>query len=235
MSVAAALHSGVGNVTAFVPQSLAAAFAARWPEAMWVGCPETDDGSIAMEAGLLIRQNVTRASAMLIGPGLGCEPETQALAADLIRESTVPLIIDADALQPELVRTGTAPRILTPHQGEFVRITNNAGGDLSDLRWSVPTVTVLKGPVTRVSVDDVVYHGIEGGPILARGGSGDLLAGLVGGRLAADPSDLAQAAAQGVYWHGRAAQRAARRHGETAVRTTVLLAELNGALRDGNS
>ena len=67
--------------------------------------------------------------------------------------------------------------------------------------------------------------------MLARGGSGDMLAGLIGGRLAANPADLAVAAAQGVVWHGMAAQRVAERRGETAVRTTEILGELNAVLR----
>ena len=231
MAVAAALQSGVGNVSAFVPESLAPAFAARWPEAMWMGCPETEEGSIAMEAGLMIRRHLKRCTAILIGPGLGREPETLALVADLIGEAKTPLILDADALQPELVKLGSAPRILTPHQGEFARITGVEKQQLSELNWPVRTVTVLKGPVTRIVDGTMVYWGIEGGPMLARGGSGDMLAGLVGGRLAVDSSDLATAAAQGVVWHGMAAQRVAKCRGETAVRTTEMLGELNSVLR----
>lgn len=231
MAVAAALQSGVGNVSAFVPESIAPAFAARWPEAMWMGCPETEEGGIAMEAGLMIRRHLGRASATLIGPGIGREPETLALVADLIRESKCPLVLDADALQPELVKLGSTPRVLTPHQGEFVRIANIEGGELNRLSWPMPTVTVLKGPVTRIVDDTVVYHGIHGGPMLARGGSGDMLAGLIGGRLATQPRDLVLAAAQGVVWHGMASQRVAERRGETAVRTTEILHALNPVLR----
>ena len=228
MSVAAALQSGVGLVTAFVPESLAPALAAQWPEAMWVGCPETPDGNIAMESGVLIRTKQTRATAMVIGPGLGREPETMALVGDLLRESLVPLVLDADALQPELVELGRAPRVLTPHQGEFDRIM----AEQSEGSWPVGAVTVLKGPITRIHDSGTTYHGIDGGPVLARGGSGDILAGLIGGRLAAVPTEPLLAAAQGVVWHGIAADRVARNYGEFAVRTTAVLDELNGALRD---
>ncbi|MDB4474328.1 NAD(P)H-hydrate dehydratase [Opitutaceae bacterium] len=225
MAVAAALHSGVGNVTAFVPESIAASFAARWPEAMWMGCPETEEGGIAMESGLTIRRHLSRATTLLIGPGLGRKPETLALVADLIRESSIPLVLDADALQAELVELGDVPRIVTPHQGEFERISSRLPTDEES------TVTVLKGPVTKISAEGQTYYGIHGGPMLARGGSGDMLAGLIGGRLAANPADLAVAAAQGVVWHGMAAQRVAERRGETAVRTTEILGELNAVLR----
>jgi NAD(P)H-hydrate epimerase len=225
MAVAAALQSGVGNVSAFVPESLAPAFAARWPEAMWMGCPETEDGGIAMEAGLMIRRRLSRATALLIGPGLGREPETLALVADLIRESSIPLVLDADALQAELVELGEAPRIVTPHQGEFERISSRLPTD------DQSTVTVLKGPVTKISTAGPTYYGIHGGPVLARGGSGDMLAGLIGGRLAVDSSDLVTAAAQGVVWHGMAAQRVAQNRGETTVRATAVLEELNPVIR----
>ena len=228
MSVAAALESGVGLVSALVPESLAAAYAARWPEAMWVGCPETPDGSIAMESGLLLQTVKARATAWLIGPGLGRESETMAWVTDMVNTCRVPLVLDADALQPELVSRGRAPRILTPHQGEFERIVPGATAG----SWPAQAVTVLKGPITRIHDAGTIYHSVFGGPMLARGGSGDLLAGLIGGRLAANPENLAQAAAQGVVWHGLAADRVARRWGEVAVRTTALLDELNGVLRD---
>lgn len=229
MTVAAALHTGVGNVTAFVPESIAPAFASRWPEAMWMGCAETEDGGIAMEAGITLRRHLKRATALVIGPGLGREPETLALVADIIREAQIPLVLDADALQPDLVNLGSAARILTPHQGEFDRI---AAGQ-SWCEWESPagTLTVLKGPITRILDGSVVYHGLGGGPVLARGGSGDILAGLIGGRLAASPASLLLAAAQGVVWQGIAAQSVAEQEGEVAVRSTHILSALNSALR----
>lgn len=228
MSVAAALRSGVGNVTAFVPESLAGALAAQWPEAMWVGCPETPDGNIAMDSSLLLQTARERATAWLIGPGLGREAETMAWVADVIGECRGPIVLDADALQPELVQKGHAPRILTPHQGEFERIMKGQGAT----GWPENAVTVLKGPVTRIHAEGTVYHSFYGGPMLARGGSGDLLAGLIGGRLAAQPDALVDAAAQGVVWHGRAADRVARVQGEVAVRATSLLQELIQVLRE---
>lgn len=227
MSVAAALKSGVGLVTAFVPESLAGAFAAQWPEAMWVGCPETPDGNIAMESSLLLQSARKRATAWLIGPGLGRESETMAWVADVIGECRVPVVLDADALQPELVGKGNAPRILTPHQGEFERIMQGKDQPF----WPENAVTVLKGPITRIHAEGTVYHSFYGGPVLARGGSGDLLAGLIGGRLAVQPDSLIGAAAQGVVWHGRAADLVARDRGEVAVRTTNLLEKLYRGLR----
>ena len=92
-------------------------------------------------------------------------------------------------------------------------------------------IVLLKGPVTRVTDGTVVYHSFFGGPVLARGGSGDLLAGLVGGLLAQSPTEPLLAAARGVVWQGMAADLLARAHGQTPVCVTQLLDFLASALR----
>ena len=229
MSVLAALRSGVGLVTAFVPESLAAAFAARAPEAMWVGCPVTEGGGLALEGMHLVRERLERASALLIGPGLGREAETLTLVAEILKTTMQPVVLDADALQPEIVRGGKAPRVLTPHAGEFGRIAD--GKAPREFAASSGTTLVLKGPVTSITDGRTTWHSFYGGPVLARGGSGDVLAGLVGGLLAQTPGDLSGAAARGVVWHGRAADLLARSHGQVSVTVTQLLDFLSTALR----
>ncbi len=226
MTVLAALRSGVGLVTAFVPETLVGALASRAPEAMWVGWPETPAGGLALEGEHLWGMRKGRASALVLGPGLGHEPETLALAARIVATSPVPLLLDADALRPEVVRAGGMPRIVTPHAGEWARIAASLpeGGGVTQ---------VLKGPVTRVvSGAGEIYYSFFGGPVLARGGSGDLLAGLIGGLLAQTPSDPLGAAVRGVVWQGRAADFLARARGAVAVSATQLLDFLPAALRD---
>lgn len=222
MSVLAALRSGAGLITAFVPESLAPAFAARVPEAMWVGWPETPEGGLALEGSHLLREKLGRATALLVGPGLGREPETLALVKDIVAQSVVPLVIDADALQPDIVAAGRAPRILTPHAGEYARIERVLTPD---------AVTIQKGPLTRIRAGKMTYHSFFGGPVLARGGSGDLLAGIIAGLLAQAPSDPVAAAARGVVWHGLTADELARSQGQIAVATTQLLEFMAAALR----
>ena len=239
MSVLAALRSGVGLVTAFVPETLAAAFAARAPEAMWVGWPETPDGNLALEGQPLWRAQLARATAIAIGPGVGREPETLALIADLVKTAPVPVLLDADALQPEIVRQAKTNLVVTPHAGEFSRISN--GADEQAFVAETRATLVLKGPVTSVSSaphgtrspKDVTRHySFCGGPVLARGGSGDLLAGLIGGLLAQTPADPLLAACRGVVWHGLAADLLAQTHGQAAVQITQLLDFLPRALRE---
>ena len=221
MATLAAAASGAGLVTAFVPESLASAFAARFPEAMWVGCPEAPSGGIALEARRLIESRLAKAGALVIGPGLGRDPETQALARDLVKAATVPLVLDADALMPETVRLGNVPRILTPHAGEFERIRQEC--DLQGLCREAKATVVLKGAVTQIADGTDSYHSFAGGPVLSRGGSGDLLSGMVGGLLAASPSHPLGAACRGVLLHGMAADRLARSRGQCSVHVTELL------------
>jgi NAD(P)H-hydrate epimerase len=231
MSTLAALRSGVGLVTAAVPESLVPAFAARAPEAMWIGWPETPGGFFALEGEHLLRERLARATALVLGPGLGREAETLALAESIVRTSPVPLVIDADALQPAVVRAGSAARVLTPHAGEYMRIAEQA--ELSRVGSHCHVTSVLKGPRTLIlGQAGVSYSSFFGGPVLARGGSGDLLAGLIGGLLAQWPADPLLAAARGVVWHGLAADALARAHGSVAVHTTQLLDFLPVALRE---
>ncbi len=233
MNVLAALRSGAGLVTALVPESLAPAFAARAPEAMWVGWPETPEGGLALEGLHLLRARLPRATALEIGSGIGREPETLALVADIVKTVRIPVLLDADALQPEIVRAAKTPLVLTPHAGEYARIAGEAGL-ASFCRKSKATV-ILKGPITRVCNGAAVYHSFFGGPVLARGGSGDLLAGLTGGLLAQTPKEPLLAAARGAVWHGIAADLLARAYGQTAVQTTQLLDFLSTALRESGN
>ena len=226
MAALAAMRSGAGLVTAFVPESLAAAFAARAPEAMWVGWPETPAGGLALEGNCLLQARRARLDALVIGPGLGREAETLALVRDIVTTSSLPVVLDADALQADIVGAGVAARVLTPHAGEWVRVVG-----------SVPdrAVVVLKGPVTRIQgggAGGPVYFSLAGGPVLARGGSGDLLAGLIGGLLAQTPADPMLAAARGTLWHGLAADALARAHGQTSVTATQVLDYLGPVLRE---
>ena len=234
LAVRAALRSGAGLVTAFVPASLVPEYAAQHPEAMWVGLSENGSYSLG-----LVRERLSRATAFLMGPGLGATAETIALVGQLVREVKVPLVLDADALRPEIIAAvGQKSFIGTPHAGELRRIAPALDG-------ASHGVIVRKGPLTSVvgralcptGADDVgpkarptVYYSPFGGPVLARGGSGDILAGLIGGLLAQKPDAPLLAACRGVVWHGRAADLLARTHGQVAVETSQLLEQLGPAL-----
>jgi NAD(P)H-hydrate epimerase len=231
MSVLAALKSGVGLVTAFVPEFLVPSFAARAPEAMWVGWPEGSSAGLSPEGLPLLTQRWSRATALLAGPGMGADAPTHEILRQIVKSARMPLVLDADALQPDVVRDSRVPRILTPHSGEFARIAR--GADLRAFCVETGATVVLKGPVTRIaSATSPVYHSFFGGPVLARGGSGDVLSGLIGGLLAQATEDQIVAACQGVVWHGLAADAIARVQGQTSVRVTELIEVLPSVLRD---
>lgn len=229
MTVLAALRSGAGLVTAFVPESLVPAFAARAPEAMWHGWPETSEGWLSSRGLASAGEKFERATALVLGPGLGRDREAQTVAFEMVKQARVPLVIDADALQPEIVRAGKARRVLTPHLGELKRIL--AGDDFYETAAGREAVVVVKGRLTAVTQGGRMgFYSPFGGPVLARGGSGDALAGLIGGLLAQTPDEPALAAARGVVWHGLAADALAREKGQVAARTTELIDRFPAAL-----
>lgn len=244
MNVQAALRSGVGLVTAFAPESIVAACAAAAPEAMWVACPETSEGSLALSGKIILQERIHRATALLAGSGMGSEPETRQLLCELVRESKQPMVLDADALYPDVMEAASMrdPQqgavVITPHMGEFMRLGNTCDEPCNNdsLLWfshKNNLVTVLKGPVTRISDGKCIAYVSAGGPVLARGGSGDILAGLTGGLIArelAGPS--LRTAAQAVIWLGCTADRLARAQGHTAAATSDLLRHLAPALRE---
>lgn len=245
LAARAALQGGAGLVTVALPEVLAPAAAAAVPEAMWLGLPEAPDGGLALEGFYRLRAALERATVLVLGPGLSNQPEALAFAERLLAETTIPVVLDADALRPDLLRAARSARatrtvILTPHDGEARRLgvplmeasDADAVVESTALRaWCAEhgVVLVRKGPSPRV-VDSTRWGLVPaGGPVLARGGSGDVLAGLIGACLAAgEPAWEATAAA--VLWHARAGDRLARHHGATAVRLLDLLAELPAAL-----
>lgn len=229
MAAKAAVTAGTGLVTVLVPESLSPHLAASVPEAMWIPLPETPAGGVALEARRDILSAAQRADAVLAGPGLGREEETLQLLTDLARELESPLLLDADALQPQVAAAlEERPQdhggvILTPHSGEFERMRQSQES-LGDFSRRTRAVVVLKGPRTRIVHDAMDLVSIQGGPVLARGGTGDLLAGMIGARMASrGGNDLLSAAGEGVVWHGRAAEEWARERGAVGVRTTDLL------------
>ena len=243
MGVMSALRGGAGLVTGLVPGALVPAFASRVPEAMWRAMPEGPGGGLGAGGLGLVAGLWDRADALVIGSGLGREPATLALAAQIVADCPCPVVVDADALQPGIVRGRRRPGlVLTPHAGEYARIAGGGGRGSgpaapvpvphADLARELGAVLVLKGAVTRVCDGGPTYHAFAGGPVLARGGSGDILAGLLGGLLARDPGNPLASACRAVLWQGLAADRWARARGQTAVCSTEVLDFLATALRE---
>ncbi|MDX2185330.1 MAG: NAD(P)H-hydrate dehydratase [Opitutaceae bacterium] len=230
MAVRAALTAGAGLVTAFVPEPLVAAFAAAVPEAIWIGWPVTHEGGLALEGNHLVRQHGGSGTAWLIGPGIGREREALALAAELVGNTALPVVLDADALQHEIVSVGHTTKVVTPHAGEWERISAKQT-PRAFCAWH-KAVLVQKGPHTWVHDAFRSCLSPAGGPVLARGGSGDILAGMVAARVAVQGEATISSVGEAVLWHGLAADALARARGPHAVRTTDLLEWLPRALRE---
>jgi hydroxyethylthiazole kinase-like uncharacterized protein yjeF len=174
-------------------------------------------GARALGEGALAPLNEFLAdkSAVALGPGLGTHPETQALVRTLVRDCPLPMVVDADGLNAlaghlEVLRDSAGPRILTPHPGEMARLVGVTPKEVQSRRldtarqvatahgvWVVlkGAQTVVAEPGGRLSINST------GNPVLASGGTGDVLTGLIGGFLAQKmpPWDAARL---GVYLHG---------------------------------
>ena len=242
MSVQAAVRSGVGRVTAFAPESVAASLAAQVPEAMWIPWPETENGTLSPRALPLLTQRLRAASAVLVGPGMGRDRNTEQIAQEVVSEVPLPVICDADALSSRVLELATkrkaewGPVVLTPHMGEFMAIAQ-LDSPVYDSDYLIGfcqqyrVQLVLKSPQTRCCDGESVYCNTFGGAVLSRGGSGDLLAGLAGGNVAQARGIEFEAVARAVVWHGKAAEALARKSGQVAVCTTDVLAYLSAVLR----
>lgn len=229
MNTRACLAAGAGLVTVIAPESLRARAAIALPEAMWQA-----QGTAEAQATLQRLGKIWEV--VLMGSGLGARGQTLAQAA--ARATRGVAILDADALRPACVRAaqGATARILLPHAGECLRLGARQAtpAEAQRLALRYRAVVVLKGPLTCVTDGVQTCYIPHGGPILARGGSGDLLAGMVAAVVAARTTyklNLFSAVVTAVTWQGAAADELARTEGETSVRTTQLLAGLSPALR----
>lgn len=175
------------------------------------------------------------ANAVILGPGLGRGPQRVAFVRAVLERVAVPVVIDADALHAgqDAFGAGSAPRVFTPHPGEFRAAFPELATLLSEDRFaaassaSSPATTVLlKGvPTVIASPERVLGVVATGNPALATGGSGDLLAGFIAGFLARglEPHD---AAGLGAYTLGRAAELASEQLTVRATRPADVLASV---------
>ncbi len=235
----AALRSGVGLVTAAVPQSVYPLLAPAIPEAVFVPLPQDGVGRLNRAAVSPLVAALQGASAVVLGPGLGRSEELTELVMVVCCESPCPIILDADginAIRPHMLveEAVSAPLILTPHPGEMARLLDTSVAEVQLHREEIArrfaeefgVTLVLKGHHTLVAAAGrplLVNH--TGNPGMATGGSGDVLAGLIGG-LTAQGMDPYQAAMCGVYLHGAAGDRAAARLSQHSLLPSDMIEEL---------
>jgi NAD(P)H-hydrate epimerase len=242
MAAMAAMRSGAGYVTVGAPAHLESTFSVRLLEAMMVGLP-SDEGSLAPEAVEPALRAISRADAVVLGPGLGRTPAAQAFAREMFERIDVPLVIDADGLNalagvfPEDLPQRRWPTVLTPHAGELGRLleVDSSEVEAHRLRHAREAAhrsrafVVLKGDDTIVSSPNGRVAISRGGaPALATAGTGDVLSGVTGAMLA-KRLPPAHAACAAVFAHVRAGRLAAAPHGPDGVIASDVIQQLPAA------
>lgn len=240
MSAQAASRCGVGLVDLALPESIYPVAAGSLKEAVFTLLPERENQVSVSEAeSILLKKLEQKTTACLIGCGLGTSREAQALVEYLLTHSKAPMVIDADGLnavaaKPELLSKARSPMVLTPHPGEMARLLKTTVQDVQCHRLEYAKkfavehqlVLVLKGNKTVVACPDGrLFINTTGNPGMAKAGSGDVLAGMIGSFLAQGLSPV-DAAAGGVYLHGLAGDRCARRLSQIGMTAPDLIGEL---------
>jgi ADP-dependent NAD(P)H-hydrate dehydratase / NAD(P)H-hydrate epimerase len=232
----AALRSGTGLVTLGLPETLNDIAEVKLTEVMTCPLPEVrKHRCLSLRARGRIRELGDIADAVALGPGLGTHHETIELVRRLISDIDAPTVLDADALnacagQVAFLRKASQPLILTPHPGEYRRLTGTAVDDpmksASQLAEDAQAVVILKGAPTVIALPDgSCYVNITGNPGMATGGTGDALTGILVGLLAQGVTPK-EAALIGTYWHGLAGDLAADRLGERGMLAGDLVASI---------
>jgi hydroxyethylthiazole kinase-like uncharacterized protein yjeF len=232
---AAAYRAGAGLVTLAVPQGILPVIEAAVVESTFLPLPETSEGTADERAWELLEERLGSVDAVAIGPGLTTNPSTAALVRRLVSESPVPFVLDADGLNAfaqdrDALSRHLSDGLLTPHPGEFGRLTGAGEEDLAadrvghvrkaarDFRCTVllkGSRTIVADPHGRATVNPT------GSSYLATAGTGDVLTGVAAAFLARGlrPADAGMAAA---YVHGLAGMVSGSELGEGTTAGSVL-------------
>jgi len=231
LSSKAALKSGCGLVTAFVPKCGYEILQIAIPEVM----TETD-----MADKYISQINFTiQPQAIGIGPGLGQEQETQKALYEFLKTNTIPLVVDADALNilsqnKSWLSSLPSGTIITPHQKELERLIGKWDSETEKMQLTInfsiqhDLIVVVKGAPTRIVHHTAIYENTTGNAALATAGSGDVLTGIITSLLAQSYQPI-DAAIIGVYLHGLTADIALPETGWQSFIASDIIATLGKA------
>ena len=249
MASMAALRAGAGLVTAAVPEPALGPVASFAPELMTWPLVATSEGRVAASNldGERIAQLIAGKTVLAIGPGLGQSEDTAKFTIGLLESIQIAAVVDADALnilagEPDALKRIAKEKfvVLTPHPGEMARLAKISTAEVQanrlevarDFAQKMNVTLVLKGAHTLIAhPDGRVAVNTSGNPGMAKGGSGDLLTGIVAGILAQHPQEAALAVEAAVYLHGLAADFAVRKQDEHTLLATDSLAYLSRAFQ----
>lgn len=218
----AALRAGCGTVRVAAPESVALAIGVAVPELLVVPLPETQSGTLAQSAVDEVASACRPCQALVVGPGLGADSETDEATREIVEAAPLPTVVDAQVL----TSLGTkfnwkkieAPRVLTPHDAEFEALSGLSLQEANDDKRAEIAAAfaakhrvtlVLKGRITFIaSAEGEVFRNEAGSRALGTAGSGDVLAGVIGALLA-QGVEPARAATWGVHMHALAGEAVA--------------------------
>jgi hydroxyethylthiazole kinase-like uncharacterized protein yjeF len=254
MTGLAALRSGAGLVTLWLPKSLQRSVVGKFPELMTEFLPETEEETSGSAGAEIVIAHLKQADTLVLGPGLTTHPSTRKLVWELVRRSPVPVVLDADGINAfvppsePLQNDEKQPVIITPHPGEMARLIGKKIPDVQKNRLETARncatrfqcFVILKGFQTVIATPaEELFINSTGNPGMATGGTGDILAGMVGRFVAGwkyqdahdSHANLADYLSAAVYLHGSAGDLAAEEKGVESLIATDLLAYLPQAIR----
>jgi len=250
----AAFRGGSGLVTFAAPENIQLTIAGLCPCATSLPLKTDADGQLSIDAVEQVIEAANAADILAIGPGLGRGPAQTELVRAAIGQQK-PLVLDADGLNAladldQWWQSRSCPLILTPHPGEFSRLTGKSVSAIqadrqgsavaaavkwtTDPKCDLPLVCLLKGAGTVITDGARLYVNDTGNPGMACGGSGDVLTGLVAGLLGQKMSTF-KATVLAANRHGRAGDLAAAQMGEVSMMAWDILELLPEALKESIS
>lgn len=244
LAAMACLRAGAGLTTVATADVCLDTVASYDPCYTTIALPSDSHGRITGSATRRLEELWPRFTCVALGPGLSQSDHLQLLVEDIYRDCPLPMVVDADGLNALAAKKNwfemvpRAPRVLTPHPGEFKRLAAGLTSDdretqelaAADLATQSKTVILLKGKGTFVTDGDQGYRNSTGNPGMATGGSGDVLTGVIVALLAQGMSPF-DAACAGAYVHGMAGDLAAGELGQVSLIATDLIRFLAGAMR----
>lgn len=221
LSAMGALRSGSGLVFLGVPECIYGIEAVKLTEPVVFPLPD-QDGKLSREASALVAEKLPQMDAVLIGPGLGQSEGTLSVVQTVLERAQCPVVVDADGINllsrhKDILRGRTAPTILTPHDGEFMRLAGEIGENrraaAEKAARDINIILLLKGHRTIITNGEETYINPTGNPGMAVGGSGDVLAGVIVSLLGQKLPPL-EAAACGAWLHGATGDICAKEIGQ---------------------
>lgn len=225
LAAQAALRAGSGLIYVAVPEKIYPIVAGKLDSPIVLPMPCDENGRLTVKALPKLLQLLERMDACLLGPGLGRSPELNQLVSGIISQCNVPLVLDADGLNAvaghiDVLRGAACPVVITPHEGEFFRLSKSLEEDRVQgaLEFAQKTGCVIlrKGHRTVITDGKRIYLNTTGNPGMAVGGSGDVLAGILVSILGRGVP-LLEATAAAAWIHGAAGDICAEQMGQYAM------------------